>query len=207
MAADALDRLNTASERSIIMSTLPEYPNPILRIRPEEDSLGEIVGVIADLPDSTFHFLSMTEYDYPETLRYGIKRDGQQIMLMTLDVKVDLFTFSPKVLAYDGDMGKVMMNVSNFMRDAFTNHLHFTPMYLVGNPRIPVWRGNIRMSHKDPISGRARKEDYNLFYTFPTNGHSYVRMLFDYRDYAWNELDRSTRGKLVSMRDEIVKGS
>lgn len=188
------------------MSTLPEYPNLILRIRPEGDVLGEIVGVIADLPDSTMRFLSMTEYGYPETLRYGIKRDGQQVILTTLDVKVYLFTFNPKVLAYDGDMGAVTMCISNFMRDAFADHLHFNPMYEVGDPKFPVWRRNLHISHRDPVFGSTRKEDHSFFCAFPDKGHSYVRMLFNYRDYAWNELDRSTRGKMVSTRDDIVKG-
>lgn len=203
---------------------LPEYPTPVIRIQPNGDVLGEIVGAVADLDDSIMRFLTMDEYGYPEILRYGIKQVDSKIQLQTLDVDVDLFTFKPYPLSWDGDMGIAMMVLANFVRDAFIAHLRFDPMYKEeGKPgnKFPIWRRNLLITHRDPMFGSRRRESYGFFVTFPkfdltaeqhnlsalaSQQAAYVKSLFDYRDRAWEKLDCSMRGKMVSTRDDVIKG-
>ncbi len=202
------------------MSKLPEYPTPIVRISPGRDEnnreiLGDIIGGIADLDDSTMRFVHMSEYGYPDEFSFGLYQDKNSsiIYLQPLDHEIPLFTLRPKTLVFDGEKGIALMALSNFCRDAWIEHLKYRPMYQEGaNHEIPLWRRPVVISNRDPSYGGRAREEHDFFFTFSKETETqagradFERLLFNYRDRAHYELNRTYQGMMATMRDNIVKG-
>lgn len=195
---------------------------PLLLVDPESTRLGYMLGRVLLNGQGELQLVPFPEPPY--RLSYGLSvANKSRVLLKAATSDTGLNWVTPILLSDDGDIGVALMALSNFARDAWIRRCAFIPNTSLkdetcGTYPLPVW-GEM-MFPLDPELNQMTS--FRYFVTFPCDDPSlltdlpdptlqargstaqFERKLFDYRDHAWKELERSAHGKMVTRRNKCV---